>query len=128
MGEPSEVLVGQDTTITGSGSTDKQITSGTFEMDLAASMGIKKTYTGKICEPASFEMRLNIGTVSWAGMDCPVAVGPSKVVLGVKLASILPAALAKADLSLTALDQDGEQAVCEHSFAEGGGCCCLMRV
>merc|ERR1719454_2684574 len=57
-------------------------------------------------------MPLNIGTVSWAGMSCPVAVGPSTVQAGVHMASILPAALAKADLALTALDQDGEQAVC----------------
>lgn len=110
--EPSEIKVGQDTTITGTGSTDKEITSGTFAMKLTASMGIKDTYTGKICEPATFKIPLNLGTVSWAGMDCPVAVGPSKVVLGVKMASILPAALAKADLALSALDQDGEQAVC----------------
>merc|ERR1719454_2417019 len=57
-------------------------------------------------------MPLNIGTVSWAGMSCPVAVGASTVKVGVKMASLLPAALAKADLALTALDQDGEQAVC----------------
>merc|ERR1711907_119735 len=44
--------------------------------------------------------------------DCPVAVGASTVKVGVKMASILPAALAKADLALTALDQDGESAVC----------------
>merc|ERR1719454_895796 len=53
-------------------------------------------------------MPLGIGTVSWAGMSCPVAVGPSTVQVGVHMASILPAALAKADLALTALDQDGE--------------------
>merc|ERR1712107_648242 len=40
------------------------------------------------------------------------AVGPSTVKVGVHMASLLPAALAKADLSLTALDQDGESAVC----------------
>merc|ERR1712174_193062 len=45
-------------------------------------------------------------------MDCPVAGGASTVKVGVHMASLLPAALAKADLSLTAQDQDGEAAVC----------------
>merc|ERR1719197_2449790 len=81
-------------------------------MKLTASMGIKETYEGKICVAKEFKMPLNIGTVSWAGMECPVAVGASTVKVGVKMASLLPAALAKADLALTALDQDGEQAVC----------------
>jgi len=110
--EPSEIVIGQDTTIVGSGSTDKEISSGSFTMKLSASMGIKDTYDGKICEAKEFKMPLNIGTVSWAGMDCPVVVGPSTVKIGVHMASILPAALAKADLALVALDQDGEQAVC----------------
>jgi len=110
--QPSEITIGEDATIVGTGSTDKQIDSGSFEMKLTASMGIKKTYEGKICEAQTFDMPLGIGTVSWAGMDCPVAVGPSEVKVGVHMASVLPARLAKADLALTALDQDGEQAVC----------------
>lgn len=110
--QPSEIVIGQDTQIVGTGSTDKAISSGSFTMQLSASMGIKETYTGEICEAKEFKMPLGIGTVSWAGMDCPVAVGPSTVKVGVHMASILPARLAKADLALTALDQDGEQAVC----------------
>lgn len=110
--QPSEIVIGQDTQIVGTGSTDKAISSGSFTMQLSASMGIKETYEGNICEAKEFKMPLGIGTVSWAGMDCPVAVGPSTVKVGVHMASILPARLAKADLALTALDQDGEQAVC----------------
>merc|ERR1712151_565021 len=110
--EPSEIVIGQDTQIVGTGTTDKAISSGSFSMKLTASMGIKETYTGEICEAKEFKMPLGIGTVSWAGMSCPVAVGPSTVKVGVHMASILPAALAKADLSLTAQDQDGEAAVC----------------
>merc|ERR1712151_812465 len=110
--EPSEIVIGQDTQIVGTGTTDKAISSGSFSMKLTAGMGIKETYTGEICEAKEFKMPLGIGTVSWAGMSCPVAVGPSTVKVGVHMASILPAALAKADLSLTAQDQDGEAAVC----------------
>merc|ERR1712232_530533 len=118
MGEPSEIVIGDDTTIIGTGSTDKEVASGTFKMELSASMGIKETYTGEICEAKQFKMPLGIGTVSWGGMSCPVAVGPSTVGVGVHMASILPAALAKADLSLTALDQDGEQALCVNTHLQ----------
>merc|ERR1712232_1455165 len=102
--QPTEIVIGQDTTITGTGSTDKAISSGSFT--------IKVTYTGKICEAAEFKMPLGIGTLSWAGMACPVAVGPATIGVGVKMASALPAALAKADVSMTGVDQDGEPALC----------------
>merc|ERR1711874_651202 len=68
------------------------------------------------------------GTVSWAGMDCPVPVGPSTVKLGVHMVSILPAMFAKADMALVAVDQDGEQTVCvnthlqKEDLAATGGC------
>merc|ERR1712150_114478 len=71
-----------------------------------------ETYTGKICEAAEFQLPLGIGSLSWAGMACPVAAGPNTVGTGVKLASALPATLAQADVSMTAVDQDGEQALC----------------
>merc|ERR1712137_1500276 len=75
-------------------------------------------YTGKICEAAEFQLPLGIGSLSWAGMACPVAVGPATVGLGVKMASALPATLAKADVSLTAVDQDGEQALCVNTHLQ----------
>merc|ERR1712130_710460 len=110
--QPTEIVIGQDTTITGTGSTDKAISSGSFTLKVTASLGIKETYTGKICEAAEFKMPLGIGTLSWAGMACPVAVGPATIGVGVKMASALPAALAKADVSMTGVDQDGEPALC----------------
>jgi hypothetical protein len=115
--EPSEIIIGEDTAITGTGSTDKQIESGSFTMKLTASI-IKQTYTGLICEAKEFNMPLGLGTVSWGGMDCPVAVGPSTVSMGVHMSGALPASLAKADLTLTAIDQDGEQAVCVNTHLE----------
>merc|ERR1712130_905345 len=110
--QPTEIVIGQDTTITGTGSTDKAISSGSFTLKMGVSLGIKETYTGKICEAAEFKMPLGIGTLSWAGMACPVAVGPATIGVGVKMASALPAALAKADVSMTGVDQDGEPALC----------------
>merc|ERR1712047_201937 len=110
--QPTEIVIGQDNAITGTGSTDKAISSGSFTLKATASLGIKETYTGKICEAAEFQLPLGIGSLSWAGMACPVAVGPNTVGTGVKLASALPATLAQADVSMTAVDQDGEQALC----------------
>jgi len=122
--QPSEVVIGQATTITGTGTTDKKVESGTFTMKLTASLGIKETYTGKVCEAKEFEMPLGLGTLSWAGLTCPVAVGPSSVKIDVKLASTVPASLAKADVAITAIDQDREPLLCvnnhlQKKFARG---------
>merc|ERR1712233_265330 len=116
--QPTEIVIGQDNAITATGSTDKTISSGSFTAKLTASLGIEETYTGKICEAAEFNLPLGIGTLSWAGMACPVAVGPATVGLGLTLASALPSTLAEADVSLTAVDQDGEPALCVNTHLQ----------
>jgi len=110
--QPTDIVIGQDNALTATGSTDKTISSGSFTMKLSGSLGIQETYNGNVCDAAEFNMPLGLGTISWAGMACPVAAGPATVGLGVKLASALPDTLATADLDLTAVDQDGEPALC----------------
>merc|ERR1712160_121379 len=68
-----------------------------------------------------------LGTVSWGGLDCPVAAGAITQSIGFATSSIVPAALAKADISTTALDQNGKKAVCvtahlAREFSTEGDC------
>ncbi len=82
---------------------------------MAASLGIKATSTGNVCEAKTSYLPLNLGSVSWAGMDCPVAAGPVTSGGAFTTASVIPTGHATADIAVTALGQNGEQALCLNS-------------
>merc|ERR1719213_1089314 len=73
--QPTEITIGQDGTLTGTGTIDEKLTDGSFTIKVTADLGIKETYTGKACEAKTFNLPLNLGTVSWGGLACPVAPG-----------------------------------------------------
>jgi len=110
--QPTEIEIGGDGTLTSTGTIDEEITDGSFEIQVTASLGIKETYTGSACEPKTFTLPLNLGSVSWGGLSCPVAAGPITVPAAFTISAVVPATLAKADVSASAVDQNGEKAVC----------------
>merc|ERR1711974_60816 len=80
----------------------------TYDMHMTAGGGlINKHFTGNNCEAKDFDLPLGLGTLSWAGIECPLAAGDTELHFTTKLAAALPASLAKSDISMQALDQDG---------------------
>ena len=116
--QPTQITIGQDGTLIGTGTLDEELTGGTFTMKLSASLGIKETYTGKACEAKTFKLPLNLGTVSWGGLDCPVAAGPVTNKISFTLSSLVPPSLATADIQASALDMNGEPALCVTSHLQ----------
>merc|ERR1739848_190645 len=112
--QPTTLELCADTAITGTGSLDKAVSGGTYDMELKAGGGlIDSNFTGNNCEAKDFTLPLGLGTLSWDGISCPLAAADS-VTIGfhTKLASSLPAALATSDIHLGANDQDGESVLC----------------
>merc|ERR1711959_769323 len=112
--QPTTLQLGADTAITGTGSLDKAVSGGTYDMELKAGGGlIDSHFTGNNCEAKDFQLPLGLGTLSWDGISCPLAAADS-VAIGfhTKLAASLPAALATSDIHLAANDQDGESVLC----------------
>jgi len=89
-----------DTTVTGSGTTDEAVNGGDFAITAKAGL-ITQKYAGKVCEAKEFDLPLGLGKITWEGLACPVAAGDMSVTVGVKLASVIPASMAKADISIT---------------------------
>merc|ERR1711998_785052 len=117
--EPRVIQLGETPDIVGKGSTDKAISAGTYDMHMTAAGGlINKHFTGNNCEAKDFTLPLGLGTLSWAGIECPLAVGSTELHFSTTLASALPAKLAKSDISMQALDQDGESALCVNIHME----------
>jgi len=111
---PTTLALGEDTAITGTGSLDKDVSGGTYDMELKAGGGlIDSHFTGNNCEAKDFTLPLGLGTLSWDGIACPLKKADSvKIGFHTKLASSLPAALATSDIHLAANDQDGESVLC----------------
>merc|ERR1719460_2647881 len=112
--QPTTLALGADTAITGTGSLNKEVSGGTYDMELKAGGGlIDSHFTGNNCEAKSFNLPLGLGTLSWDGISCPLAAADSvSINFHTKLASSLPPALATSDIHLGANDQDGESVLC----------------
>merc|ERR550525_806918 len=64
--KPDAVVLGQKTTITGTGTVDEAVLGGTFEMDVKVSF-ITEKFTGDLCEAKTFSLPGGLGTMSWDG-------------------------------------------------------------
>merc|ERR1711976_297525 len=112
--QPTTLVLGTETAITGTGSLNKDVTGGTYDIELKAGGGlIDSHFTGNNCWSKSFDLPLGLGKLAWDGIACPLAAADS-VAIGfhATLAASLPPALATSDIHLGANDQDGESVLC----------------
>jgi cathepsin B len=111
--QPTSLPLGADTAIKGTGTLNKQVTAGTYDMEVKAGGGLVDShFKGNNCESKSFDLPLGLGTLSWDGLKCPQATGDVSIGFHTKLASALPPALATSTIALRAVDQDGEDLLC----------------
>merc|ERR1711959_622237 len=62
--QPTTLQLGADTAITGTGSLDKVVSGGTYDMELKAGGGlIDSHFTGNNCEAKDFTLPLGLGTL-----------------------------------------------------------------
>jgi C1A family cysteine protease len=99
--DKTSITLGEQTTVTGSGTVDEAVAGGDFTISAKAGP-ITQKYSGKVCEAKEFDLPLGLGKVNWQGLSCPAAAGDLSVAVGIKLASIIPSSMAKADVSVTA--------------------------
>jgi hypothetical protein len=99
--DKSSITLGEDTTVTGTGTTDEAVAGGDFTISAKAGP-ITQKYAGQVCEAKTFNLPLGLGKITWKGLSCPAAAGDMSVAVGVKLAAVIPASLAKADIQLSA--------------------------
>merc|ERR1711959_261571 len=90
--QPTTLELGADTAITGTGSLDKAVSGGTYDMELKAGGGlIDSHFTGNNCDKKAFDLPLGIGSLTWEGISCPLAAADSvDIKFEVKLSASLP--------------------------------------
>merc|ERR1712087_1071354 len=91
---PSQLTLGQNTHITGSGKLDKAESGGSGAIKVKAGP-ISQNYDLDLCSGKTINLPLGLGSVAWAGLTCPVAPGTVSVGVDIKLSSAIPAGFAK---------------------------------
>jgi hypothetical protein len=108
---PSTITMGTTNTVTGTGTGSKEVTGGDFTLKMKAGF-ITQNYSGKVCQPSTFTLPMNLGTLSWPGMNCPQAAGEVTVQMGVEMSNNIPSFMRSSTLTLKATDQDKAELLC----------------
>merc|ERR1711959_254538 len=108
---PNTLTLGQKTTVTGSGNVDEEVTDGTFQMTVKASI-LTKTCTGNICQPSTCPLPAGVGSITWNGMKCPLAKGDVTVGTDVMLSGALPPWAARATIGIKGKASNGDDLLC----------------
>merc|ERR1719146_269247 len=110
---PTTLALGQETAVTGSGSVDEAVSGGKFSLEVKAGGGIvHKTFNGDICEASTFDLPVGAGSITWDGLNCPVAAGKVSVGTKIKMAGALPASLARAAITIKGAGTNGDDLLC----------------
>ena len=96
-----------DGTIVGTGDLSVEEQSATYRLKGSIAGLQVVDHSGDGCSPESFTLPLGVGTIYWAGINCPIPVGSTDVAVTADI--ILPGSYG---VELTAEDQDGEQLFC----------------
>jgi len=108
---PDTIQLGQKTSVTGSGTTDEQVTGGGFTID--AKFGpVSEHWNGDVCTAKTFNLPLGLGKVTWDGVKCPAAAGPVSVGVDVQLSAIIPSSAASGTISIKATDANKGNLLC----------------
>merc|ERR1712061_365968 len=108
---PSQLTLGQNTHITGSGNLDKAESAGSGAIKVKAGP-ISENYELDLCSGKTINLPLGLGSVFWAGLTCPVAPGAVSIGVDIKLSSVIPAGVAKATIDVTGTSDTGDNLVC----------------
>merc|ERR1711959_850420 len=67
---------------------------------------------GDVCAPKTIKLPMALGTITWDGLECPVAKGAVSVGVDVQLSKLVPARLAKGTIEIKAAGASKESLLC----------------
>eukprot|EP00927_Polykrikos_kofoidii_P082507 TRINITY_DN8223_c0_g1_i1.p1 TRINITY_DN8223_c0_g1~~TRINITY_DN8223_c0_g1_i1.p1 ORF type:complete len:170 (-),score=27.71 TRINITY_DN8223_c0_g1_i1:149-658(-) len=110
---PSTVQLGSTTTITGTGTLDTDVSSGTFEATVTGPFGIHLLdCKGDAGAKKTCNLPLGTGSITYDGMTLPVKAGTQSISMEIQLASSLPSSLATTKTVITATNGGGDKLIC----------------
>jgi len=109
---PKTIHTGATETITGTGTTDEDVTSAQFTATVSA-LGTKLTdCSGDATSDITCTLPMGVGKIVVKAVSYPLAKGDVKIPVEVQTSSIIPPSLASVDVHIAANDQNGEPVIC----------------
>ena len=71
---PATLVIGAENAIKGTGTLSEDVTGGSFKINVVSGP-VKQTYEFDACSPMTLQFPFNLGTVDYAGFECPIAAG-----------------------------------------------------
>merc|ERR1712093_608994 len=110
--EPSTLTIGDKTSIAGKGSLDEALNGATYEVS-AKALGVTVfSHKGDACKAETIKLPAGAGEIDMKGFACPLSKGDVELDLDIKLASTIPAQLARTTIDLKATTASGDKALC----------------
>jgi C1A family cysteine protease len=110
--KPSSLTLGQQTSMTGTGDLDEQVTSAKFDMTMTGAIGTLVHCTGDASQSKTCSLPLNTGSLIWDGLTFPIAAGSVPINVDINLAATVPTSLQTTTTTAKATDQNGEELFC----------------
>jgi len=109
---PSTIHTGATETITGTGTTDEDVTSAHFTATVSA-LGTQLTSCeGDGTKDIVCPLPLNTGKITVKALSFPLAKGTVKIPVEVQTSEVIPPSLASVDVHIAATEQAGDSVIC----------------
>jgi len=110
--EPKTIHTGATETLTGTGTTDEDVTSAQFTATVSA-LGAKLTdCSGDGTKDIVCTLPMGVGKITVKAISYPLAKGTVQIPVEVETSSIIPPSLANVDVHIAATEQNGEDVIC----------------
>merc|ERR1719199_1679537 len=110
--QPNTIHTGATETITGTGTSDEDVTSAHFTATVSA-LGAKLTdCSGDATSDIVCNLPMGVGKITVKAVPFPLKAGTVSIPVEVQTSSLIPASLANVDVHIAATDQNGESVIC----------------
>jgi cathepsin B len=110
--QPTSIQTGKTNKLVGTGTLDEAVNGATFNSVIKADGVQVASCSGDASQDVVCKLPLGVGTITVKAMDFPLAAGPSVVNTEVKMSSLIPASLAKANTHITSVSDTGDKLFC----------------
>merc|ERR1712054_618962 len=110
--EPKAIHTGATETITGTGTTDEEVTSAHFKATVSALGAELTSCSGDGTKDIVCNLPMGVGKITVKALTFPIAKGTVSIPVEVQTSSLIPPSLANVDVHIAANDQTGESVIC----------------
>ena len=110
--QPTSIRTGTTATITGTGTSDEEVTSAHFTATVTALGAQLASCSGDGTKDIVCSLPMGVGKITVKALSFPLAAGAVSIPVEVQTSSLIPASLANVDVHVAATEQNGEDVIC----------------